>query len=137
MKHGYAVCHFFDATVDTRGLTGVYGVAAEILNRRKSGSSLLPRSFFRRACKRYAVGQHETRKALREMGWIAPIDNFPMTILVAAPSFRSYTVWRCLGYQVLKGATSYARHPNGDALFSNHQVVDMGLHDRGQDDETA
>lgn len=115
------------AHVNTRVLKGPEGVAAEVLNRLTAGFDTCPRSFFRRACKRKGASQTEARALLRKMGIFHPLDNFPMALMVTEPVYLSYETWSERGYQVKRGATSYARAlSSGRALFNEFQVVRKG-----------
>lgn len=111
--------------VDASRLEGTASVMVQIQNRREwTGSDLVPRSFFRRTCKRAGVSSAHMLEVLKLLGWIGKeYVVFPLALTVPPFVFMSYEEWSSSGQRVIRGATSFARRTeNGQALFSNYQV---------------
>lgn len=97
----------------------------------------IPRSLFRRICKRHRVSQHRVFEMLRDNGFTLESGNYrqvswPLTIEGVAPNeAESLHGWRELGCRVKKGQRSLVRaifdgrYPDGNALFFKWQTIEL------------
>ncbi|AUR96437.1 hypothetical protein HOU79_gp36 [Vibrio phage 1.224.A._10N.261.48.B1] len=112
-------------TVDLEHTTGYERFIAELFVRKYRGFNTIPRSFFRRACKRCGISQRETRDALvRDK--ITLTRCLPSHANLPSFEFRSFDEWYALGYVVRKGEGSYAKRWTGERdipMFDRAQVI--------------
>lgn len=110
----------------------------------------LPRSLFRRICKRNSFSQHRTFEMLRDLGFITSAGNYreaswPLVLSgISRDSAKTFEEWRALGTPVQKGQTSLARaifdnsHEDDTPVFFNWQTMAVIMPDiRKHRSETA
>lgn len=97
------------------------GVIAELISRKVEGKPLTYK-WFRRVCKRNNISSTEARKYLFEICVID--DRWNPTLITCNVAWRTYEGWREIGYQVMKGQTSWAKS-EGVPVFHSLQVFEV------------